>query len=60
MGFYGIYPLVMTNIAMENHHLYPFIVDLSIEHCDFPLLCQSVPEGNKGEMMIKGWECSGS
>ena len=20
MGFYGIYPLVMTNIAMENHH----------------------------------------
>ena len=20
MGFYGIYPLVVTNIAMENHH----------------------------------------
>ena len=27
MGFYGIYPLVITNIAMENHHLlssFPF------------------------------------
>ena len=21
MGFYGIYPLVMTNITIENHHL---------------------------------------
>ena len=21
MGFYGIYPMVMTNITMENHHL---------------------------------------
>ena len=29
MGFYGIYLLVMTNIAMEHHHL-EWIVPLDI------------------------------
>ena len=30
------YPLVMTNIVFENHHLYPFIVSFPIENGDFP------------------------
>ena len=30
------YPLVMTNIAIENDH---FIVDFPIKNGDFPLLC---------------------
>jgi hypothetical protein len=33
MGFREIYPLVMTNIAIENG---PFIVDLPIKNGDFP------------------------
>ena len=32
----GIYPLFMTNIAMENG---PFIDGLPIKNCDFPWLC---------------------
>ena len=32
-------PLVMTNIAMECYGKRPFLVDLSIEHGDFPELC---------------------
>ena len=43
MGFYGdllgltrMYPLVMTNIAMENDHL--CTVDFPIKHGDFPQL----------------------
>jgi hypothetical protein len=33
---YPIYPLVMTNIAMENG---PSIDGLPIKNCDFPWLC---------------------
>ena len=33
---YLMYPLVICYIAIENG---PFIVDLPIEHCDFPYLC---------------------
>ena len=36
MEVYPVYPLVMTNIAMENG---PFIVDLPIKDGDFPELC---------------------
>jgi len=34
MGFNGIYPLVMTNIAIENGPVE--IVDFPIENGDFP------------------------
>jgi hypothetical protein len=37
-----MYPLVMTNIAIENG---PFIVDLPIENADFPYSYVSLPEG---------------
>jgi hypothetical protein len=30
------YPLVNVYIAIENGHLYPFIVDFPIKHGDFP------------------------
>jgi hypothetical protein len=35
-GFSTVYPLVMTNIAMENG---PFIDGLPIKNGDFPWLC---------------------
>ena len=43
MGFDGIYPLVMTNIAIENGHRNR---DLPIEHMvDLSIVCESFPEG---------------
>ena len=38
MGFYGIYPLVMTYMAIEHC---PFIVDFLFENSDY----QRVPDG---------------
>ena len=38
-GFYRIYPLVMTNIAIENGHLKMFMIFIAIsplKHGDFP------------------------
>ena len=37
MEFDGIYPPVMTNIAMENGTVE--IVDFPMKHYDFPQLC---------------------
>ena len=37
-----IYPLVMTNIAIENG---PFIIDLPTKSGDFQQLCKRLPEG---------------
>ena len=47
MGFDGIYPLGMTNIAMENGPQKQLIYhDLPIENGDFPhCSCVELPEG---------------
>ena len=43
MGFYGLYPLV-TNIAIETM-AQSNLVDLPIEHSDFPVPDVTLPEG---------------
>ena len=43
MGFYGMYPLVMTNIA--NWKITIERVDLSIKHGYFPVRYVKLPEG---------------
>ena len=45
MGFYGIYPLVMTNIAFENWKMAIEIVSFPIMNCDFPIVMLKIPEG---------------
>ena len=39
------YTLWWTNIAMENCHLYPFILDFPIQNGDFPWQNVSSPDG---------------
>jgi len=43
------YPLVMTNIALENG---PFKVDLPIQYGDFPKQTVSLPEGILWELFM--------
>ena len=43
MGFNGVYPLVMTNIARLNMAIE--IVSFPIRHGDFPVRYVKLPEG---------------
>ena len=54
MGTFGIYPLVMTNIAVENCLL---IESFPIEHGDFPWLCKRLPEGGCDDMGMMNVAC---
>ena len=45
LGYWWIYPLIMTNIAIEHGPVE--IVDLPIKNCDFPVRYVSLPEGTK-------------